>query len=186
MNEVPTQPSSPTLRTQLGVPVGPETGVVSGEFLSTVHCQVDTLERLPLASTSSVYSLPRSSRTANPVMESPREYRDLFKQTFGPVVAVYERLAEDPERAAALDRDFLEFATRTNSARLSASFHSGSCGGKWDPMSPSAAAPRRASVMACRSTSASEALGGVPLAKAAARRPFQPNCRSCDVTSRSL
>ena len=47
--------------------------------------------------------------------ESPREYRELFKQTFGPVVAVYERLAEDPERAAALDRDFLEFATRTNS-----------------------------------------------------------------------
>ena len=48
---------------------------------------------------------------------SPREYRELFKQTFGPVVATYASLAEEPERAAALDRDFLEFATRANSGR---------------------------------------------------------------------
>ncbi len=47
--------------------------------------------------------------------DSPREYRDLFKKTFGPVVAIYASLAENPGRAAALDRDFLEFATRTNS-----------------------------------------------------------------------
>jgi 2-polyprenyl-6-hydroxyphenyl methylase/3-demethylubiquinone-9 3-methyltransferase len=42
---------------------------------------------------------------------SPREYRELFKRTFGPVVATYASLADDPERSAALDRDFLEFAT---------------------------------------------------------------------------
>jgi ubiquinone/menaquinone biosynthesis C-methylase UbiE len=47
--------------------------------------------------------------------DSPRDYRELFKQTFGPVVAIYASLAEEPERAAALDRDFLEFATRANS-----------------------------------------------------------------------
>ena len=47
--------------------------------------------------------------------DSPRDYRELFKQTFGPVVATYASLAEDPERTAALDRDFLEFATRANS-----------------------------------------------------------------------
>ena len=47
--------------------------------------------------------------------ESPRDYRELFKQTFGPVVATYASLAEEPERTAALDRDFLEFATRANS-----------------------------------------------------------------------
>jgi ubiquinone/menaquinone biosynthesis C-methylase UbiE len=47
--------------------------------------------------------------------DSPRDYRELFKQTFGPVVGIYASLAEDPERAAALDRDFLEFATRANS-----------------------------------------------------------------------
>ena len=47
--------------------------------------------------------------------DSPRDYRELFKQTFGPVVAIYASLAEEPERAAALDREFLEFATRANS-----------------------------------------------------------------------
>jgi ubiquinone/menaquinone biosynthesis C-methylase UbiE len=47
--------------------------------------------------------------------DSPRDYRELFKQTFGPVVGIYAGLAEEPERAAALDRDFLEFATRANS-----------------------------------------------------------------------
>jgi ubiquinone/menaquinone biosynthesis C-methylase UbiE len=48
---------------------------------------------------------------------SPRDYRELFKQTFGPVVGIYASLADEPEpeRAAALDRDGLEFATRANS-----------------------------------------------------------------------
>ena len=45
---------------------------------------------------------------------SPRDYRDLFKQTFGPLVAICETLADQPDRVAALDRDFLEFATRAN------------------------------------------------------------------------
>ena len=47
--------------------------------------------------------------------DSPAEYRELFKQTFGPVVATYASLAGDPERTAALDRDFLEFAAQANS-----------------------------------------------------------------------
>jgi ubiquinone/menaquinone biosynthesis C-methylase UbiE len=46
--------------------------------------------------------------------EGPAAYRDMVKRTFGPVVAIYETVAEDPERAAALDRDFLEFAERSN------------------------------------------------------------------------
>jgi ubiquinone/menaquinone biosynthesis C-methylase UbiE len=45
---------------------------------------------------------------------SPRAYLDLFKQTFGPMVAIYGSLADQPERAAALDRDFLEFVGRSN------------------------------------------------------------------------
>ncbi len=45
---------------------------------------------------------------------SPREYREFFKETFGPAVAIYASMADQPERAAALDRDFLEFATRSN------------------------------------------------------------------------
>jgi ubiquinone/menaquinone biosynthesis C-methylase UbiE len=47
--------------------------------------------------------------------DSPRDYRELFKQTFGPVVGIYASLAEEPKRAEALDRDFLVFATVTNS-----------------------------------------------------------------------
>ena len=42
---------------------------------------------------------------------SPRDYVELFKQTFGPLVALHAFLTDQPERAAALDRDFLEFAT---------------------------------------------------------------------------
>jgi ubiquinone/menaquinone biosynthesis C-methylase UbiE len=43
-------------------------------------------------------------------------YRDFFKETFGPVVGLYGSLADRPDRLAALDRDFLEFATRSNQA----------------------------------------------------------------------
>jgi ubiquinone/menaquinone biosynthesis C-methylase UbiE len=46
--------------------------------------------------------------------ESPRDYCELFKQTFGPVVAIYRNLADQPDRLAAFDRDFLAFATRSN------------------------------------------------------------------------
>jgi len=45
---------------------------------------------------------------------SPRDYCDFFKATFGPAVAIYASLADQPDRAAALDRDFLEFAVRSN------------------------------------------------------------------------
>ncbi len=48
---------------------------------------------------------------------SPGDYVELFKQTFGPVVAIYQSLAEQPERSTALDRDFLEFANRANSGQ---------------------------------------------------------------------
>lgn len=44
----------------------------------------------------------------------PDAYLDLFKKTFGPVIALYASLAEQPARVAALDRDFLEFAERSN------------------------------------------------------------------------
>ena len=45
---------------------------------------------------------------------SPREYVQLFEQTFGPLVALRALLADQPDRAAALNRDLLEFATRSN------------------------------------------------------------------------
>jgi ubiquinone/menaquinone biosynthesis C-methylase UbiE len=44
----------------------------------------------------------------------PEAYHALFTATFGPAVAIREALAGDPERRAAFDRDFLEFAKRAN------------------------------------------------------------------------
>jgi creatinine amidohydrolase len=52
--------------------------------------------------------------TYNERAETPREYREMFKRTFGPIVAIYESLADHPERRDALDREFLEFAERAN------------------------------------------------------------------------
>ncbi|HEY2199331.1 MAG TPA: methyltransferase domain-containing protein [Mycobacterium sp.] len=46
---------------------------------------------------------------------NPRDYCELFKETFGPVVGIRAGIADQPERLAAFDRDFLEFATRANS-----------------------------------------------------------------------
>jgi ubiquinone/menaquinone biosynthesis C-methylase UbiE len=46
---------------------------------------------------------------------NPRDYCELFKETFGPLVGIRAGIADQPERLAAFDRDFLEFATRANS-----------------------------------------------------------------------
>jgi len=35
------------------------------------------------------------------------EFREFFKDRYGPTIAVYRANAEDPERSAALDRDAL-------------------------------------------------------------------------------
>jgi 2-polyprenyl-6-hydroxyphenyl methylase/3-demethylubiquinone-9 3-methyltransferase len=59
-------------------------------------------------------SLAMSRREYVERAESPSDYLDLFKQTFGPAIAIYASLADQPERVAALDRDFREFVTRSN------------------------------------------------------------------------
>jgi ubiquinone/menaquinone biosynthesis C-methylase UbiE len=45
---------------------------------------------------------------------TPVDYCEFFKGTFGPAAAISASLARQPERAAAFDRDFLEFATHSN------------------------------------------------------------------------
>jgi hypothetical protein len=52
---------------------------------------------------------------------SPVAYLDLFKRTFGPMVAICASLADQPERTAALDRDFLEFVGGANASTLEGS-----------------------------------------------------------------
>ncbi len=43
---------------------------------------------------------------------SPEDFRDYFKRNYGPTIAVYRAIADDPERVAALDRDLAELARR--------------------------------------------------------------------------
>jgi hypothetical protein len=44
--------------------------------------------------------------------ESPEEFRDYFKERYGPTIAAYRNIADDPERVAALDRDLADLARR--------------------------------------------------------------------------
>ncbi len=44
----------------------------------------------------------------------PRGYCEYYKETFGPVVSIYAALADRPDQVAALDEEFLAFATRAN------------------------------------------------------------------------
>lgn len=43
----------------------------------------------------------------------PESFREFWKACYGPTIAVYKANAADPERTAALDRDFLDLLTRT-------------------------------------------------------------------------
>jgi hypothetical protein len=45
---------------------------------------------------------------------TPEQFRDYFKQRYGPTVAVYNSLAAEPARVAALDRDLAELARRSD------------------------------------------------------------------------
>jgi hypothetical protein len=41
-------------------------------------------------------------------------YTELFGETFGPMIALRGFLSDQPDRRAAFDRDFMEFATRAS------------------------------------------------------------------------
>jgi ubiquinone/menaquinone biosynthesis C-methylase UbiE len=45
---------------------------------------------------------------------TPQDYVQLYKATFGPVISVYDSLRDEPDRAARLDREFLDFAEQAN------------------------------------------------------------------------
>jgi ubiquinone/menaquinone biosynthesis C-methylase UbiE len=61
-----------------------------------------------------VASLEMTRREYVERASSPGAYRAFFKETFGPAVATYASLADQPERMAALDREFLDYATRSS------------------------------------------------------------------------
>ena len=43
---------------------------------------------------------------------APEEFRDYFKTNYGPTIAAYRGLADDPDRVEALDRDLAALARR--------------------------------------------------------------------------
>lgn len=43
---------------------------------------------------------------------APEEFREYFRTNYGPTIAVYRSLADDPSRTAALDHDLVELARR--------------------------------------------------------------------------
>lgn len=43
---------------------------------------------------------------------TPEAFREYFKANYGPTIAVYRNIADDPDRVAALDRDLAELARR--------------------------------------------------------------------------
>lgn len=44
------------------------------------------------------------------LFEKPESFRQFFKATYGPTIAVYRNIADDPEKTAALDRALDELA----------------------------------------------------------------------------
>ena len=46
----------------------------------------------------------------------PMEFREYWKRNYGPTIAVYRFNADDPDRVADLDRDFLPLLTAWNQA----------------------------------------------------------------------
>ena len=44
--------------------------------------------------------------------DTPEAFRDYFKARYGPTIATYRNIADDPERVAALDRDLAELGRR--------------------------------------------------------------------------
>ena len=54
----------------------------------------------------------RTAALAVSQFATPEAFRDYFKRNYGPTIAVYRFIADDPTKVAALDRDLVELARR--------------------------------------------------------------------------
>ena len=54
----------------------------------------------------------RVQRLTVDLFDSPEHFRDYFKRNYGPTIAVYRFIADDPDRVEALDRDLADLASR--------------------------------------------------------------------------
>jgi hypothetical protein len=55
---------------------------------------------------------PRSVRVTHHA--TSEAFRDYFKLNYGPTISTYRAIADDPERVAALDRDLVDLARRSD------------------------------------------------------------------------
>jgi 2-polyprenyl-3-methyl-5-hydroxy-6-metoxy-1,4-benzoquinol methylase len=67
--------------------------------------------RALLGSAVTGFTVERKTLAVN-VFARPEDFRDFFKACYGPTIAVYRGLADDPDRTAALDRDLADLARR--------------------------------------------------------------------------
>ena len=66
-----------------------------------------------------VSSLEASPRELVETMPgTPADFCDLYRQTFGPVIAAFASVEDDPEREAALERAFLDFVKGANAGSV--------------------------------------------------------------------
>ena len=66
----------------------------------------------PLRRTRRPTSPPSGTRSASTSSATPAAFRDFFKAHYGPTIAVYRGIADDPARVAALDEELLDLARR--------------------------------------------------------------------------
>jgi hypothetical protein len=110
---------------------------------------------LPAASEAEFFACCRLHRDARDVHPGDLGNAERITSRIGPIlgrsqISVTSRLAMRPPRA--VTRSTAYFRKRSEAAP----FHCASLGGKCEPISPSASAPRMASTSACRPTSPSE------------------------------
>lgn len=66
-----------------------------------------------------VSSLEASERElVETVPGTPADFCNFYRQTFGPVIAAFASVEDDPERSAALEREFLDFVKGANAGSV--------------------------------------------------------------------
>lgn len=61
------------------------------------------------------------------LFDVPEAFRDYVKTTYGPTIAAYNAIADDPDRVAALDRDLATWPDATTTARTPRSWTGSTC-----------------------------------------------------------
>ena len=64
------------------------------------------------SATRSPTSRPGARPSGSTRFGRPEDFRDYFKANYGPTIAVYRAIADDPERTAALDAELADLARR--------------------------------------------------------------------------